>query len=65
MEAAHLPWLKRVRSTARVKPGMPQGLSGIDVADSRDSRLVEEELFQRAFRGGEEFGEPSWSKLGR
>ena len=65
MEAARLRRLKRVCSTARVKPGMPQRLSGIDVADSRDSRLVEKELFQPAFGGGEQFGEPSWPKLGR
>jgi len=65
MKAARLRRLKRVRAAARVKPGMPQRLSGIDVADSRDSRLVEEKLFQRAFGRGEEFGELSGSKLGR
>jgi len=65
MEAAHLRRLERVGAAARIKPRVPQRLGGINIADSGDSGLVEKELLQRAFGGGEEFGKPFGSKFGR
>jgi hypothetical protein len=37
--------VERVREAPRIQPGVPHGLTGIDVADASDARLVEEELF--------------------
>src|SRR5882762_2848965 len=49
----------------RMEAGEPQRFAGVDVADSRDARLVQQEILQRALRTGKQFAESGRCKTAR
>jgi hypothetical protein len=44
---------------------VPERLAGVDITETGDTRLIEEEIFQRAGRGGEQFSEMHGSEFAR
>src|SRR6267143_4652606 len=48
-----------------MEPGVPQRFAGIDIADSRNVRLVQQEIFQRALRTVKQFAESDWCETAR
>lgn len=54
-----------IGAAAWIEFGVPQGFAGIDIADACYARLIEEKIFQGAFRGGEQFRESGWSEIRR
>src|SRR5262250_2448734 len=55
----------RIGAAARIDARVPHGFTRIDVADSGDAGLIEQEFFERASRSSQKRSETSRSELFR
>src|SRR5580692_902302 len=65
MQPSRFYLVQCVRAAPRIEPRVPKRFTRIDIANSRDVGLVEQELFQRTPGSCEQFAEPGDSKPAR
>lgn len=65
MESRRFFFAERIGAAPRIEPGVPHRFAGVDVADSRDTRLVQQEFLERAARGSKKAGEVPRSEFFR
>lgn len=65
MKAERFLRFQGVGTATGIEPRMPQRLARVDVADSRDAGLVEQELFQGPLGYGKQIAEGDRRELGR
>src|SRR5207253_826918 len=65
VQAARLPRYQRVGAAARVEASLPQRFARVDVADTSDPRLIQQEVLQRTLGRGEQCGKAVGGEIAR